>query len=198
MLNARTVRQWLLTGMGCTDSESGFLPGKAPGHRPTPPTTTTPASAASAALTAAAGSSTTTTSTTTAASSSGNAHTRKPSASATTLTAAKKVPPSAASVIEKHMVAVSTNRELVTKFGISPSNIFEFWDFVGGRYSVTSAVGILPLALHFGYKIVEQFLAGARSIDNNFFTAAPRSNLALLMGLVVSILLTFAIVTRDC
>jgi glucose-6-phosphate isomerase len=52
--------------------------------------------------------------------------------------------------VAKHMVAVSTNLKLVKEFGIDPENAFAFWDWVGGRYSVTSAVGILPLALQYG------------------------------------------------
>jgi glucose-6-phosphate isomerase len=56
--------------------------------------------------------------------------------------------------VAKHMVAVSTNLKLVEEFGINPDNAFAFWDWVGGRYSVTSAVGILPLALQYGYEEV--------------------------------------------
>ena len=55
-----------------------------------------------------------------------------------------------AEAVAKHMVAVSTNLKLVKEFGIDPENAFAFWDWVGGRYSVTSAVGILPLALQYG------------------------------------------------
>lgn len=58
------------------------------------------------------------------------------------------------------MVAVSTNLKLVKEFGIDPNNAFGFWDWVGGRYSVTSAVGILPLALQYGFDATEQFLKG--------------------------------------
>ena len=87
-------------------------------------------------------------------------------------------------VVAKHMVAISTAIEKVQKFGIDPKNIFQFWDWVGGRYSVTSAVGLLPIALQYGFPIVEQFLAGARSMDNHFFTAAPRENLPVLLGLL--------------
>lgn len=61
----------------------------------------------------------------------------------------------------KHMVAVSTNLKLVKEFGIDPVNAFAFWDWVGGRYSVTAAVGILPLALQYGFEQAEQFLKGA-------------------------------------
>lgn len=58
------------------------------------------------------------------------------------------------------MVAVSTNLKLVSEFGIDPKNAFAFWDWVGGRYSVCSAVGVLPLALHYGFDLIEQFLSG--------------------------------------
>ena len=53
----------------------------------------------------------------------------------------------------KHMVAVSTNLKLVEEFGIDPENAFGFWDWVGGRYSVTSAVGLLPLSLQYGFEV---------------------------------------------
>ena len=65
--------------------------------------------------------------------------------------------------VAKHMVAVSTNLKLVKEFGIDPANAFAFWDWVGGRYSVTSAVGVLPLALQYGWDIVEGFLKGPSS-----------------------------------
>ncbi len=58
------------------------------------------------------------------------------------------------------MVAVSTNLKLVKEFGIDPENAFAFWDWVGGRYSVCSAVGMLPLSLQYGFDIMEQFLKG--------------------------------------
>lgn len=69
-------------------------------------------------------------------------------------------------------------------FGIAAENVFGFWDWVGGRYSVTSAVGVLPLALHYGFTIVRQFLDGAHDMDTHFFEAAPRHNLPVLMGLL--------------
>jgi len=62
--------------------------------------------------------------------------------------------------VAKHMVAVSTNLKLVKEFGIDPQNAFAFWDWVGGRYSVCSAVGMLPLSLQYGFGIMEQFLEG--------------------------------------
>jgi len=63
---------------------------------------------------------------------------------------------------------VSTNLELTNKFGISDENVFSFWNWVGGRFSVTSAIGILPLSLVFGYEVVEEFLKGANSMDKSF------------------------------
>jgi glucose-6-phosphate isomerase len=86
--------------------------------------------------------------------------------------------------VSKHMVAVSTNLKLVKEFGIDPENAFGFWDWVGGRYSVTSAVGILPLALQYGFDTCEQFLKGAHDIDEHFRTAPFEENLPVLMGLL--------------
>jgi glucose-6-phosphate isomerase len=60
--------------------------------------------------------------------------------------------------VKQHMVAVSTNLPAVEAFGINPANTFGFWDWVGGRYSVTSAVGVLPLALQYGFAHVQRFL----------------------------------------
>lgn len=86
--------------------------------------------------------------------------------------------------VPKHMVAVSANVEGVQSFGIDPQNIFEFWDWVGGRYSVCSAVGIVPLALQYGFELVEQFLSGARDMDQHFLNASPRENLPMILGLL--------------
>lgn len=85
--------------------------------------------------------------------------------------------------VAKHMVAVSTNLKAVEEFGIDPKNAFGFWDWVGGRYSVCSAVGVLPLALQFGWKPVEEFLTGARDMDHHFMTAPFAKNLPVLLGL---------------
>ncbi|MBN8525068.1 MAG: glucose-6-phosphate isomerase [Planctomycetes bacterium] len=85
--------------------------------------------------------------------------------------------------VAKHMVAVSTNLDEVKKFGIDPANAFGFWDWVGGRYSVCSAVGVLPLALHFGYKPVQEFLNGAHAMDRHFLAAPAERNLPALLGL---------------
>ncbi len=88
-----------------------------------------------------------------------------------------------AKAVAKHMVAVSTNLVEVEKFGIDPANVFGFWDWVGGRYSVCSAVGLVPLALQFGWKPVAEFLAGARSIDQHLLSAPLEKNLPVQMGL---------------
>jgi glucose-6-phosphate isomerase len=81
------------------------------------------------------------------------------------------------------MVAVSTNTKLVTEFGIDPANAFPFWDWVGGRYSVCSAVGMLPLALQYSFAQCESFLAGAWSMDKHFRDAPFEDNLPVQLGL---------------
>jgi glucose-6-phosphate isomerase len=87
------------------------------------------------------------------------------------------------SAVAKHMIAVSTNLKAVEEFGIDPANAFGFWDWVGGRYSVSSAVGVVPLALQYGMEHVEKFLAGAHAIDQHFLNAPIEKNLPTLMGL---------------
>ena len=86
-------------------------------------------------------------------------------------------------IVRTHMIAISTNIKAATSFGIHSKNIFGFWDWVGGRYSVSSAVGMLPIALQYGMKTVHDFLAGARDIDTHFKTAVFSENLPVLMGL---------------
>eukprot|EP00262_Sarcandra_glabra_P014368 TRINITY_DN4200_c0_g1_i2.p1 TRINITY_DN4200_c0_g1~~TRINITY_DN4200_c0_g1_i2.p1 ORF type:complete len:550 (-),score=99.79 TRINITY_DN4200_c0_g1_i2:288-1937(-) len=86
--------------------------------------------------------------------------------------------------VAKHMVAVSTNLTLVEKFGIDPNNAFAFWDWVGGRYSVCSAVGVLPLSLQYGFSVVQKFLEGASSIDRHFHSAPFEKNIPVLLGLL--------------
>lgn len=86
--------------------------------------------------------------------------------------------------VAHHMVAVSTNSALVAEFGIDPSNMFVFWDWVGGRYSVSSAVGVLPLALQYGFDVVASFLEGMADVDAHFKSAPVRSNLPMLLGLL--------------
>ncbi|MBI2314261.1 MAG: glucose-6-phosphate isomerase [Betaproteobacteria bacterium] len=85
--------------------------------------------------------------------------------------------------IARHFVAVSTNREEVTKFGILESNMFGFWDWVGGRYSLWSAVG-LPIALALGMNRFRDLLAGARAMDEHFRGAPLEQNMPVVLGLI--------------
>lgn len=87
-------------------------------------------------------------------------------------------------VVMKHMVACSSNVEAAEKFGIDADNVFEFWDWVGGRYSVCSSVGALPLSLQYGFDTFERFLEGARSMDQHFVRAPFERNLPVLLGLL--------------
>ncbi len=85
--------------------------------------------------------------------------------------------------IAKHFAALSTNEEEVVKFGIDKKNMFEFWDWVGGRYSVWSAIG-LSVALTIGYGNFEELLKGAHSTDNHFRHSPPEKNIPVLMALL--------------
>ena len=85
--------------------------------------------------------------------------------------------------IAKHFVAVSTALDKVADFGIDPANAFGFWDWVGGRYSVDSAVG-LPVAIAIGPDGFRDFLAGFHAVDTHFRTEVPERNVPLLMGLM--------------
>jgi len=85
--------------------------------------------------------------------------------------------------VAKHFVALSTNEKEVTKFGIDAANMFGFWDWVGGRYSLWSAIG-LPIALSIGFDRFVELLEGAHSMDQHFLTAAPEKNLPLTLGLL--------------
>jgi len=96
----------------------------------------------------------------------------------------RSVPAEATEAIRKHVIAVSTAIDKATAFGIAKENIFGFWNWVGGRFSVCSAVGVVPLALHYGYDIVDQFLAGAHDMDTHFTTAPFKENLPIMLGLL--------------
>jgi glucose-6-phosphate isomerase len=85
--------------------------------------------------------------------------------------------------VSRHFVAVSTNLEAIKAFGIDPDNMFPFWDWVGGRYSVWSAIG-LPVALAVGYGHFADFLAGAHAMDLHFKEAPLEQNLPALLALV--------------
>ncbi len=85
--------------------------------------------------------------------------------------------------VPRHCVAVSTALDRVAAFGIDPANAFAFWDWVGGRFSLWSAIG-LPLALAIGFDKFERLLAGAHAMDEHFFAAPPQENLPALLALV--------------
>ncbi|MFI1390843.1 glucose-6-phosphate isomerase [Streptomyces griseoaurantiacus] len=85
--------------------------------------------------------------------------------------------------VAKHFVALSTNAEKVADFGIDAANMFEFWDWVGGRYSYDSAIG-LSLMLAIGPDRFREMLDGFRLVDEHFRTAPPESNVPLLLGLL--------------
>ncbi|MBS1760784.1 MAG: glucose-6-phosphate isomerase [Bacteroidetes bacterium] len=85
--------------------------------------------------------------------------------------------------IAKHFVALSTNETEVVKFGIDKNNMFEFWDWVGGRYSLWSAIG-LSIALTIGYKNFEQLLKGGHSTDLHFSNTPFTENIPVIMALI--------------
>ncbi|MDO4627110.1 MAG: glucose-6-phosphate isomerase [Pasteurellaceae bacterium] len=85
--------------------------------------------------------------------------------------------------IAKHFVALSTNAQEVEKFGIDTNNMFEFWDWVGGRYSLWSAIG-LSIALSIGFENFEQLLSGAHEMDKHFRHTAVEKNIPLTLALV--------------
>ncbi len=85
--------------------------------------------------------------------------------------------------VAKHFVAVSTNAERVAAFGIDTANMFGFWDWVGGRYSVDSAIG-LSVMIAVGRERFAEFLAGFRTVDEHFATAPAEANAPLMLGLI--------------
>ena len=85
--------------------------------------------------------------------------------------------------VAKHFVALSTNAKEVARFGIDTRNMFEFWDWVGGRYSLWSAIG-LSIALHIGMDHFEQMLDGAHAMDGHFRTAPFEQNLPVTLALI--------------
>lgn len=85
--------------------------------------------------------------------------------------------------IAKHFVAVSTNLEKTAEFGISNDNVFTMWDWVGGRFSLWSAIG-LPIALYAGYDAFEAILEGAYEVDEHFKNAPLEQNIPLIMALL--------------
>lgn len=85
--------------------------------------------------------------------------------------------------VARHFVALSTNARGVQAFGIDTANMFEFWDWVGGRYSLWSAIG-LSIALAIGWKNFESLLAGAQAMDSHFVDAPLEQNMPVLLGLI--------------
>ncbi len=85
--------------------------------------------------------------------------------------------------VAKHFVALSTNAEKVSAFGIDTENMFEFWDWVGGRYSLCSAIG-LPVMIAIGPENFDALLDGAHAMDQHFLNAAPEENLPVLLALL--------------
>ena len=85
--------------------------------------------------------------------------------------------------VAKHFVAVSTNKKLVEEFGIDSANMFGFWDWVGGRYSVDSAIGLALMAV-IGRKAFTDFLSGFHIVDRHFATAPLESNAPVILGLI--------------
>ncbi|WP_439555961.1 glucose-6-phosphate isomerase [Dyadobacter sp.] len=85
--------------------------------------------------------------------------------------------------VKKHFVAISTNRTEVEKFGIDPENMFGFWDWVGGRYSLWSAIG-LSIACYVGFQNFEQLLSGAHEMDKHFRTTKFERNIPVLLALI--------------
>ncbi|SQF64916.1 glucose-6-phosphate isomerase [Actinobacillus pleuropneumoniae] len=87
------------------------------------------------------------------------------------------------SAVAKHFAALSTNAKEVAKFGIDTANMFEFWDWVGGRYSLWSAIG-LSIALSLGFENFEALLSGAHAMDNHFRTAPIEKNIPTTLALI--------------
>jgi glucose-6-phosphate isomerase len=85
--------------------------------------------------------------------------------------------------VAKHFAALSTNEVEVRAFGIDPANMFAFWDWVGGRYSLWSAIG-LSIALSIGMENFDELLAGAHEMDEHFLNATPENNIPMLLGLL--------------
>ena len=90
--------------------------------------------------------------------------------------------------VAKHFVAVSTNKKLVDEFGIDTDNMFGFWDWVGGRYSVDSAIGLSVMAV-IGREAFADFLSGFHIVDEHFRTAPLESNAPALLGLIGAVVL---------
>ena len=89
----------------------------------------------------------------------------------------------AESAVARHFAAMSTNVDAVSKFGIDPNNMFEFWDWVGGRYSLWSAIG-LSIAIYLGMERFEELLGGAHAVDQHFQNTPFAENIPVIMALL--------------
>jgi glucose-6-phosphate isomerase len=89
-----------------------------------------------------------------------------------------------ASQLKKCLIGITANPEAAEAFGIAPENIYPFWDWVGGRFSVWSAVGF-PIAIKFGFATYKQFLAGAHAMDQHFVNAPAKENMPLTLALTL-------------
>lgn len=89
-----------------------------------------------------------------------------------------------ADVVRHHFCAISSSPNEAENFGIPKDNIFPMWDWVGGRFSVWSAAGILPLSLHYSYDVIKRLLDGAHDIDEHFFDSPLGGNIPVLLGLL--------------
>lgn len=89
-----------------------------------------------------------------------------------------------ASQVKKCLIGVTANPTAAEKFGIAPENIYPFWDWVGGRFSVWSAVGF-PIAIKYGFKTFKEFLSGAHAMDQHFVSAPAAENMPLILALTL-------------
>lgn len=88
-----------------------------------------------------------------------------------------------AEAVGKHFAAISTNLAATSRFGIQPEYVFEFWDWVGGRYSLWSAIG-LPIAIYIGMNHFERLLAGAHAMDRHFRESPLECNMPVILGML--------------
>ncbi|KAL7483112.1 hypothetical protein ACHAW6_008761 [Cyclotella cf. meneghiniana] len=87
-------------------------------------------------------------------------------------------------LVEKHFCAVTADCDQASQFGIHSANIYPMFDWVGERFSVWSAAGMLPLSIHYSYKVMQRMLEGAHDIDEHFFDAPLGGNIPVLLGLL--------------
>ena len=101
------------------------------------------------------------------------------------------------SYVKEHFVAVSSNFEEAKKFGIDNDNVFVFWDWVGGRYSIWSAIG-LSVACIIGYKNFKEFLEGANAMDRHFYNTPFEKNIPVILALISIWYINFFDARSEC